>query len=162
MQEDIEKKTEERLKAKFAATLFGELVGLVAMERDAEEKIMRLTAELAAIRAQRQQVIKVIRSAGIERTGQADQEGSSETKSTAVTASASVSDEGKTHKQMIVEIVAEVGETGIRAFEIGNEIKKRYGKDIASGLHTQIARLSKEGKIRRQGEGWKLTQKNAG
>lgn len=162
MRLELEKEAEERLKAKFAATLFGELDGLLAMERDVEEKIERLTAELSAIRSQKIQVTKVIKDAGIRRTGSAGEEGSSDAQPAGLTAPIEHPDDGKTHKQMIMEIITEAGEAGVRPVDVGNEIKRRYGKDITAGLHTQIARLSKEGKIRRQGEGWKLSQKNAG
>lgn len=162
MRLELEKEVEERLKAKFAATLFGELDSLLVMERDVEEKIERLAAELSAIRSQKVQVTKVIKDAGIRRTGSAGEEGSPAAQPADLTTDVEQLDDAKTHKQMIMEIITEVGEVGVRPVEIGNAIKDRYGKDITSGLHTQIARLSKEGKIRRQGEGWKLSQKNAG
>jgi hypothetical protein len=163
MREDIGKQTQARLQAKFADTVFGELDGIVALEREAEEKIERLTAELSGIRAQKDRVIKIIKDAGLRRTGSASPDGSADTEPTTVSASVFASaEETKTIKQMILAVVTEAGEDGIRPVEIGHEIKRRYHRDVASGLHTQIARLSKEGKIRRQGEGWKLSQKNAG
>ena len=163
MTEDIEKQTQERLQAKFAEAVFGELDSLVALEKDAIVKIDQLTAELSGIRAQKAKVIKIIKDAGIRKTGSSEENGSAIAESTPVVTSVLGStDEVKTIKQMIMAVVTDAGDVGARAVDIGNEIKRRYGRDVASGLHTQIARLSKEGKIRRQGEGWKLSQKNAG
>jgi hypothetical protein len=49
--------------------------------------------------------------------------------------------------------------SGFAPVDVGDEIKHRYGKDITSVLHKQIARLSKESKTRGMGGGWKTTQK---
>ncbi|MGB3875073.1 MAG: hypothetical protein WA980_04390 [Shinella zoogloeoides] len=160
MESDIGKETEQRLKSKLAAKLYGELDDLTRMDSDAQAQIERLEAERVAVRKQIEVLKKMIKEAGLLRTGSPGSDEPTSPQSAAVIPA--VSDDGKTHKQMILEIILEAGEEGIRPVDVGNEIKRRYGKDITSGLHTQIARLSKEGKIRRMGEGWKTAQKNAG
>ncbi len=160
MEPDIAKETEQRLKSKLADKLYGELDDLTRMDSEAQAQIERLEAERTAVRKQIEVLKKMIKEAGLLRTGSSGSDESASSQSAAVN-SATV-DDGKTHKQMILEIILEAGEAGIRPVDVGNEIKRRYGKDITSGLHTQIARLSKEGKIRRMGEGWKTAQKNAG
>lgn len=163
MDHDIERKTQERLKAELAEVLFARLDAAVESERTIERKVAELTAELAGVRAHKKAVEKLIRDAGIRRTGSAGQEVAPSPEPAALTVLDEAGDvEVKTQKSLIVDIIRQAGEQGIRAAEIGNEFQRLHGKDIGSSVHKQVQRLSKEGKIRRQGEGWKLAQKNAG
>ncbi|MFN3832649.1 MAG: hypothetical protein ACK4SQ_10505 [Allorhizobium sp.] len=161
MNEDFKKLTEDRLKAKFASTLFGELDSLTELERQTEQQIERLQAELEAVRSQKHKVVTIIKSAGIERTGSTDQTEPPNTQSP-ISVSTNPANEGRTHKEMILAVISEAGDQGLRPVEIAAQVQRRFNRNITVGLHTQIARLRKDGTISKHGGAWKLAQKNAG